>query len=97
MHTVSFQLLEDAKATYVITECDDTDACPSCGAGYKVGLSACEFCRVPVGFHRGCDSVPKSGFALLQRGEAVIPAGIEGWGLGRKEGDGYAIGGGFGD
>lgn len=44
--------------------------------------------------HRGADSVPTPGFALLQHGEAIIPAGIKGWGLGRKEGDGYAIGGG---
>lgn len=48
-------------------------------------------------FHTGADYVPSSGLALLHRGEAVIPAGIEGWGLGRKEGDGYAIGGGSGD
>ncbi len=23
-------------------------SCPGCGAGYKVGLSACEYCRRPV-------------------------------------------------
>lgn len=48
METVSFQSIGDKRATHIITACDDTDTCPSCGAGYKVGLSACEYCRTPV-------------------------------------------------
>lgn len=53
---------------------------PIRGAGY-----------LPVLFH--CYG-RKGPFAMLSHGEAIIPAGIEGWGLGRQEGDGYAIGGG---
>lgn len=48
MKIVSWQLLGDPSTRYVITECDDSDACPCCGAGYKVGLSACEYCKTPV-------------------------------------------------
>lgn len=83
--TVSYQGLADPVATHFITECDNTDTCPGCGAGYRVGMSACEYCRRPV---QGL------GLALLQQGEAIIPAGIEGWGLGTSEGFGYANGGG---
>ena len=48
METVSFQRISDAKPTHIITACEDTDTCPSCGAGYRVGLGECEYCRVPV-------------------------------------------------
>ena len=48
MKTVSFQSISDAKPTEIITACDDTDTCPGCGAGYKVGMSQCEYCSRPV-------------------------------------------------
>ena len=48
METVSFQRISDAKPTHIITACEDHDTCPGCGAGYRVGLSACEYCRSPV-------------------------------------------------
>lgn len=38
----------EAAPRHIITACDDADTCPSCGAGYKVGLSACEYCRQAV-------------------------------------------------
>lgn len=78
METVSYQRISDTKPTHIITACGDADTCPGCGAGYKVGLSACEYCRQPMRFHTGCEYVPAAGIALLQRGEAIIPAGIEG-------------------
>lgn len=53
METVSFQRISDAKPTHIVTACEDTDTCPGCGAGYKVGLSACEYCRRPVRFATG--------------------------------------------
>ena len=32
----------------IITACEDTDTCPGCGAGYRVGMSQCEYCSRPV-------------------------------------------------
>lgn len=48
MQTLVIQHLCDPNPTHVIIECDDTDTCPGCGAGYKVGMSQCEYCRRPV-------------------------------------------------
>lgn len=48
METVSFQCISDARPTHIITACEDTDTCPSCGAGYRAGLSECEYCRQAV-------------------------------------------------
>lgn len=48
METISLQRLEDAAPRHIITACEDTDTCPGCGAGYRVGLSECEYCRRPV-------------------------------------------------
>lgn len=50
METVSHQRISDANPTHIITACEETDTCPGCGAGYRVGLSACEYCRRPVRF-----------------------------------------------
>lgn len=44
MQIVSYQAISDDKPTHIITACEDTDTCPGCGAGYQVGLSACEYC-----------------------------------------------------
>lgn len=72
MEIVSYQSISDAKPTHIITACEDTDTCPSCGAGYRVGLSACEYCRRPVRFATG-GLVPKDMLAILHTGEAIIP------------------------
>lgn len=48
MKTVSYQFIEEAASRTVITECDETDTCPGCGAGYKVGMVACAYCHRPV-------------------------------------------------
>ncbi len=72
METVSFQRISDAKPTHIITACEDADTCPGCGAGYKVGLSACEYCRRPVRLATG-GMVPKDVFAYVHTGEAIIP------------------------
>ncbi|MDR6767715.1 hypothetical protein J2W88_002996 [Acidovorax delafieldii] len=72
METVSYQRISDAKPTHIITACEDSDTCPGCGAGYKVGLSACEYCRRPVRFAAG-SLVPKEMLACVHMGEAIIP------------------------
>lgn len=48
MKTVVYRFIGDASDTTIITECDETDTCPGCGAAYRVGLVACEYCRKPV-------------------------------------------------
>ena len=48
METVSVRFLESDVDMHIITACEDTDTCPGCGAGYRVGMSACEYCRRPV-------------------------------------------------
>lgn len=79
MELLTIQHLQDGKPTHIITDCEDADTCPSCGAGYKVGLSACEYCRVPVGRHWsvGAAEVPPTDrLAVLQPGEFFIPASV---------------------
>ncbi len=48
MEYVTFQSVGDQFETRVITRCEESDTCPGCGAGYRVGMSACEYCRRPV-------------------------------------------------
>lgn len=72
METVSFQRISDAKPTHIITACEDTDTCPGCGAGYKVGLSACEYCRRPVRLATG-GLVPRDMLSIVHQGETIIP------------------------
>lgn len=72
METVSFQRISDDKPTHIITACEDADTCPGCGAGYKVGLSACEYCRRPVLLDRS-GMVPRDVLAYVHTGEAILP------------------------
>lgn len=72
MELLTIQHLDDARPTHIVTACEDTDTCPGCGAGYRVGLSACEYCRRPVRFATG-GMVPKGMLAYLHTGEAIIP------------------------
>jgi hypothetical protein len=77
MELLTIQYLQDAKPTHIITACDDTDTCQSCGAGYKVGLSACEYCRTPVRLHctaGPAEAPPVNRLALLPAGEFFMPA-----------------------
>jgi len=48
MELLTIQRISEDKPTHIITACEDTDTCPGCGAGYRVGLSACEYCRQAV-------------------------------------------------
>lgn len=48
MELLTIQHLKDARPTHIIAACEDSDTCPGCGAGYRVGMSACEYCRRPV-------------------------------------------------
>lgn len=48
MELLTIQNIGEAAPRHIITACEDTDTCPSCGAGYRFGLSECEYCRVPV-------------------------------------------------
>lgn len=72
METVSFQRIQDAKPTEIITACEDTDTCPGCGAGYKAGFIECEYCRRPVRFATG-GLAPKDMLAIVHTGEAILP------------------------
>jgi hypothetical protein len=71
MESVSFQSIGEKRATHIITACDDTDTCPGCGAGYRVGLSACEYCRTPVRMAER--SLP---WGVEHGSELVIPASV---------------------
>ena len=48
MELLTIQHIAEAAPRHIITACEDTDTCPGCGAGYRVGLSECEYCRTPV-------------------------------------------------
>lgn len=72
METVSVRFIESDVDMHIITACEDTDTCPGCGAGYKVGMSACEYCRRPVRLATG-GLVPKDMLAIVHTGEAIIP------------------------
>ena len=72
METVSFQSISDAKPTHIITACEDTDTCPGCGAGYRVGMSQCEYCRRPVRLATG-GLEPRDMLAIVPPGETIIP------------------------
>ena len=48
MELLTIHHIGEAAPRHIIAACDDTDTCPGCGAGYKVGMSACEYCRKPV-------------------------------------------------
>ena len=49
METLSITFAGDPQTYHVITDCNESDTCPGCGAGYKAGLIECEYCRRPVG------------------------------------------------
>ena len=72
MELLTIQHIGEAAPRHIITACDDTDTCPGCGAGYKVGMSACEYCRRPVRLATG-GLVPKDMLAIWHTGEAIIP------------------------
>lgn len=48
MELLTIQHIAEAAPRHIISACEDTDTCPACGAGYKVGMSQCEYCRRPV-------------------------------------------------
>ena len=48
MELLTIQHIGEAAPRHIITACDHDDTCPSCGAGYRVGLSECEYCRQAV-------------------------------------------------
>lgn len=49
METLSVTFVGDPQTYHVITDCNESDTCPGCGAGYKAGFIECEYCRRPVG------------------------------------------------
>ena len=55
MELLTLQHIAEAAPRYIISACEDTDTCPACGAGYRVGLSVCEFCKRPVSATEGWD------------------------------------------
>lgn len=48
METLSVTFAGDPQTYHVITDCNESDTCPGCGAGYKAGFIECEYCRRPV-------------------------------------------------
>ena len=48
METLSVTFAGDPQTYHVITDCNESDTCPGGGAGYKAGMSQCEYCRRPV-------------------------------------------------
>lgn len=72
MELLTIQHIGEAKPTHIITACEDADTCPGCGAGYRVGMSACDYCRRPVRLATG-GLVPTDSLAIVHTGEAVIP------------------------
>lgn len=55
MELLTIHHIGEAAPRHIITACDDMDTCPGCGAGYKVGMSVCEFCKRPVSATDGWD------------------------------------------
>ena len=72
MELLTIQYIAEAAPRHIITACEDTDTCQSCGAGYKVGLSACEYCRTPVRRATGGLEL-RDMLALVHPGETIIP------------------------
>ena len=48
METLSVTFAGDPQTYHVITDCNESDTCPGCGAGYKAGFIECEYCHRPV-------------------------------------------------
>ena len=86
METLSITFAGDPQTYHVITDCNESDTCPGCGAGYKAGFIECECCRRPV--RLSADGIDKEairshfmraysglshGIAVLHSGEAIIP------------------------
>ena len=79
MELLTIHHMGEAEPRHIIAACDHDDTCPSCGAGYKVGMSACGYCRTPVARHWsvGAAEVPPiDQFAVPQPGEFIIPASV---------------------
>jgi hypothetical protein len=74
MKTLSVHHICDPEPTHIITECNYTDTCPGCGAGYRVGMSHCEYCKTPVRF---TFTRHEDVMAWLHAGEGVIPRRYE--------------------
>lgn len=72
MELLTIHHIGEAAPRHIITACDDTDTCPGCGAGYRVGLSACEYCRRPVRRATGGLEL-RDMLALVHPGETIIP------------------------
>lgn len=72
METLSVTFAGDPQTYHVITDCNESDTCPGCGAGYKAGFIECEYCRRPVRFATG-GLAPKDMLAIVHTGEAILP------------------------
>lgn len=68
METISVRFLESDVDMHIITACEDTDTCPCCGAGYKVGMSQCEYCRRPVAIASHV-TIPQDAKVSVQSGD----------------------------
>ena len=48
MEILSIRFVGDSQTRHLITECNESDTCPGCGAGYMVGFTECEYCRTAI-------------------------------------------------
>lgn len=48
MEILSLRFAGDSQTRHLITECNESDTCPGCGAGYMAGFIECEYCHRPV-------------------------------------------------
>ena len=68
METLSVTFAGDPQTYHVITDCNESDTCPGCGAGYKVGMSQCEYCRRPVAIASHV-TIPQDANVSVQSGD----------------------------
>lgn len=72
METLSVTFAGDPQTYHVITDCNESDTRPGCGAGYKAGFIECGYCRRPVRLATG-GLMPKDMPAIVHTGEAILP------------------------
>ena len=72
METLSVTFAGDPQTYHVITDCNESDTCPGCGAGYKAGFIECEYCRRPVRRATG-GMEPRDMLAIVHPGGTIIP------------------------
>jgi hypothetical protein len=71
MEVLSIRFAGDSQTRHIITECQESDTCPGCGAGYMAGFIECEYCHRPVSLTER--SLP---WGVEYGNEFVMPASV---------------------